>query len=298
MIVFCGYANLDLTVNVPVLPDAGARVHASDIQCRGGGMAANAAVAAARMGAEARFAGVVGADPRSEEFLDALTVDGVDVNWAGRGGRLTTAVVIVTPDGERSIVSQDDDVTPEHVDGLARALSTDGGGWLYLDGYRFPWAAAPVARVAGVRVVVDLDGCESVASLRAVLSVAEHTIAGRAQLLRLLGEEADLSAVAAEYGTHLLVTDGARGWCLYSPSRRVHGGAAITVPVVDATGAGDCFVGAYVAELDRGAKPASAARVAAVAAGLSCTQHGARAGAPDRRTVEEYLAALPTTDDI
>jgi sugar/nucleoside kinase (ribokinase family) len=89
---------------------------------------------------------------------------------------------------------------------------------------------------------------------------------------------------------NLVVTDGARGWTLFTPGGERHAGPAIEVTAVDATGAGDCFAGAYCAELDRGASPPEAARLAAVAAGLSCTRPGARDGLPSREEVLAYLA--------
>ncbi|NDZ82962.1 carbohydrate kinase family protein, partial [Streptomyces sp. SID10853] len=209
MIVFCGYGNSDLTVNVPALPGAGDRVQARDIRRHDGGMAANAAAAAARVGADARFAGVVGDDALSSAFLDGLGAAGVKVDWAFRSGRLTTAVLLVTPDGERSVISQDDDLAEEHVAETVRRLGAAGGGWLYLDGYRFPWAAPLLARAPDIRTVVDLDGCERTDGALAALSAAEHVVLGRAQAGRLLGQDPADAAVA--YGTYVVETDGARG---------------------------------------------------------------------------------------
>ncbi|NDZ80403.1 hypothetical protein G3I19_18095, partial [Streptomyces sp. SID10853] len=54
-----------------------------------------------------------------------------------------------------------------------------------------------------------------------------------------------------------------------------------------------CFVGCYLAELERGSRPLDAARFASVAAGLSCTRVGARAGQPGRAEVAAALAGPP-----
>ncbi|MCI2421662.1 PfkB family carbohydrate kinase [Saccharopolyspora sp. K220] len=288
MIAFCGYANSDLTIGVPALPTAGNRVQATTIDRGDGGMAANAAVAAARMGADARFAGVVGNDPLSDAFLAALVADGVDVAWTARTGGLTTSVILVTPDGERSIISQDDAITAEHLVAVATRTAACENSWLYLDGYRFPWAAS---MVRGVRTIVDLDGCTRAEGARAALDVADHVIAGRALAGELLGDDSALARAAVRTATHLVVTDGARGWQMYAPDGAWHEGAALPVSAVDATGAGDCFVGVYAAELERGVAPAEAARFAAVAAGLSCTEPGARAGLPSRDAVTNHRTA-------
>jgi sugar/nucleoside kinase (ribokinase family) len=290
VIVFCGYANSDLTVGVPVLPGAGARVQATRMHRGDGGMGANAATAAARVGADVRFAGVVGGDPLSGAFLDAMARDGVDVSWTVRTGTLTTSVILLTPDGERSIISQDDDLGTERVAEVVRSAARAGAGLLYLDGYRFPAAAAAFGGGAPFRVLVDLDGADTAEAVRAALEVADHAVVGRAQATELLGGDAELAAAAASSGTHLVVTDGPRGWTLLTPSGGRHDGRALGVTTVDATGAGDCFAGTYAAELDRGADPVEAARFAAVAAGLSCTRPGAREGLPSRAAVEDVLA--------
>ncbi|MGI5207642.1 carbohydrate kinase family protein [Spirillospora sp. CA-108201] len=292
MIVFCGYANADLTVAVPELPGPGDRVQATGVRRGDGGMAANAAAAAARMGADARFAGVLGPDLRSTEFLEALAADGVRTDWTSRAGVLTTAVVLLTPDGERSVISQDDRVTTDHVEEVARRARAAGADWLYLDGYRFPEAEAVLGGPGGPALVVDLDGCDGPRAARAALDAAGHAIVGRAQAGAFLGgEDGAFGAAAANHRVNLVVTDGARGWTLFTPDGGRHGGPAIDVTAVDATGAGDCFAGAYCAELDRGTDPPAAARVAAVAAGLSCTRPGARDGLPRREAVLAHIAA-------
>lgn len=115
MIVFCGYANNDVTVHVPHVPVLGERVQATAISQIDGGMNANAAVSAARMGAQVIFAGAVGPDARSTEFLESLEADGVDTSWSPRDAFLSTAVVLIAQDGDRSIISQDDPNDAERI---------------------------------------------------------------------------------------------------------------------------------------------------------------------------------------
>jgi sugar/nucleoside kinase (ribokinase family) len=292
VIAFCGYANTDLTVRVPVLPVPGDRVQATAVHRRDGGMGANAAVAAARMGARVRFAGVVGDDPASVAFLDALADEGIDTTWTARTGRLTTAVVLLTPDGERSIISEDDAITTEHIRAVAEATSA-AEGLLYVDGYRFPGAADALGGT-GVTSIVDLDGCEDPDAATEALRVADHVVIGHTLGTRLFGENR-FAELAVEHEVQLVVTAGARGWRLYTPGGQRHSGAAIAIDAVDVTGAGDCFTGTYCAELDRGTTPADAARFAGVAAGLSCAHPGARAGAPPRSAVLEFLRSALST---
>jgi ribokinase len=69
--------------------------------------------------------------------------------------------------------------------------------------------------------------------------------------------------------------------------------AAIPAPhvdVVDTTGAGDAFCGAFAAELARGADPFAAARTGVVAGSLATTVPGAYPGIPRRDAIERVLA--------
>ncbi|MEU3270964.1 carbohydrate kinase family protein [Saccharomonospora sp. NPDC006951] len=277
MIVFCGYANSDVTVRVPEMPAAGSRINAHSIVRHDGGMAANAAFAAAKAGAATAFAGVVGGDALSDAFLGALSRAGADVSWTARDGRLTSAVVLVGPDGERTIISQDDDVDAAHIAATARGLDERGGGLLYLDGYRFPQAGEALAGLRAVRCAVDLDGCTDPGAARVAARLADHVIAGPWHAA-LLGP--DPAEAAAEHHTTLVVTDGPRGWRLFTPGGSAHSGPAVPVATADTTGAGDCFTGSYLARIDRGDDPVTAARYAAAAASLSCTAIGARDGIP------------------
>jgi 2-dehydro-3-deoxygluconokinase len=75
------------------------------------------------------------------------------------------------------------------------------------------------------------------------------------------------------------VADGSGG-------RRVPG---VRVPVVDTTGAGDAFTGAYLAEWLRHGDPFAAAAYANAAAALKTLGHGAVAPIPRREAVEAFL---------
>ncbi|PSK99935.1 ribokinase/sulfofructose kinase [Murinocardiopsis flavida] len=300
MILFCGYANVDVVARIPRLPDAGGRVHAGAIDQWHGGMGANAAVAAARMGATAAFGGAVGAEPVDRAFLAALSAEGVDVGWCHTDTAVPTAIVLVTPDGERAVISRDDALNGERLAAGVRRLADSGGGWLYLDGYRWPEAADILDATPGadrIGVFVDLDGCEDPAAARVALDRADHATAGRAQLAALFGAPGgDPAVLARRHATVLVATDGADGWRLARPDGGSVRGAAMPVDASDATGAGDCFAGCYLAAIDAGADPVDAARTAAVAAALSCTVPGAR-GAPLRAEVDALLAGGAAAPD-
>ena len=63
------------------------------------------------------------------------------------------------------------------------------------------------------------------------------------------------------------------------------------VHVVDTTGAGDAFHGAYTLAIAEGRDALAAARFASVVAALKCTRPGGRAGLPSRAEVDNFLAS-------
>lgn len=287
MIVFFGYANSDVTVHVPHVPVLGERVQATAVDTIDGGMTANAAVAAARMGARVAFAGAVGPDPRSTQFLATLEHDGVDTSWSPRDAFLSTAVVLIADGGDRSIISQDDanDATR-----LARVLATlaEGGGRLFLDGYRA--AMLPAELPPNVSLAIDLDGCEDADAALRAFALADHVIVGRSLWQNNFGIEAERwSTLTAEYDTHLIVTDGEHGWTLVTPTGETVTEPAVRVDIVDAVGAGDCFCGTYIAFVDAGTPPADSARLAGVSAALACATPGPR-GCPSLTELTEFTS--------
>jgi ribokinase/sulfofructose kinase len=294
MIVFCGYANNDVTVHVPHVPVLGERVQATSIESIDGGMNANAAVAAARMGASVIFAGAVGPDARSTEFLSNLERDGVHTSWAPRDAFLSTALVLIAEGGDRSIISQDDPNDALRIRSVLDRLAGAGGGRLFVDGYRA--AILPTELPGNVSLAIDLDGCEDRDAALRAFALAEHVIVGRSLWENTFGIEAvRWSTLTAEHDTHLVVTDGDRGWTLVAPSGDTVTEPAVAVDVIDAVGAGDCFCGTYIAFVDAGRTPLEAARLAGASAALACATAGPR-GCPSLTELTRFTASLTTPD--
>lgn len=287
MIVFFGYANSDVTVHVPHVPVLGERVQATAIDTIDGGMTANAAVSAARMGARVAFAGAVGPDARSSQFLAELERDGVDTSWSPRDAFLSTAVVLIADGGDRSIISQDDANGADRLNAVLDRLAREGGR-LFLDGYRA--ALLPTELPPNVSLAIDLDGCEDADAALRAFALADHVIVGRSLWQNSFGIEADTwSTLTAKHDTHLVVTDGERGWTLITPSGETVTEPAVQIDIVDAVGAGDCFCGTYIAFVDAGTSPADSARLAGASAALACATPGPR-GCPSLPALTEFTS--------
>jgi ribokinase len=157
-------------------------------------------------------------------------------------------------------------------------------------------ALAQRAKVRGTRVLLNaapaLPPSAAIAAALDVLVVNEHeaqVLAGAAGL-----PESPIAFAAAwhrRHGTAVVVTLGGAG-AVASAQGRLHAAAAPEVHVVDTTGAGDAFVGALAAGLDRG-RDWPAALAGAVAAGsLACTAFGAQGALPDDARIDALAAQL------
>jgi sulfofructose kinase len=296
--LFVGYANVDVIARLQGPVERGGRLTVERIHKLPGGMAANAACAAATVGSQALFCGLVGGDPFGELLLADFRRFGVELcPAAATAPYTTTCVILVYSDGERFIVSE-----PSNFDSgplrqyLAQAGDRLRGGVLYVDGYHLGVAAEELrlARALGLRVFCDLDGGPDTYApdeLLAHLVQVDVALANRAVLARLFGEQPPeegcrrlLSRVGA-----VILTQGAEAVRLFTPS----GSRDFPVPpagcVVDTIGAGDVFSGVFVASwaAERSVEEAIAAAVKAAA--ISVEYPGARGGLDAVRRALEGL---------
>lgn len=290
MIVFCGYANRDITIEMDTLPRTGERRHARSIRQHDGGMAANAAVAAARFGARPLFAGAVGSDSQSARYLAALQNEGVSTSWTRTDACLTHAVVLLDGERERAVISEDDALTTEDLQQVLERLDPSQQHWVYVDGYRWHRAWAPETRAS---LVVDADGCTSAAQVMHAARAARHLLGSSRTFTDTCGlTDEEVAQLAAAEETTIIVTRGAQGLVIFEPGLPAEHIPAVPVTALDDTGAGDCFAGVYLAELAEGRSVAEAATTATAAAALSCLRPGARAS-PTREELTGFLATHP-----
>ena len=294
LIVGMSVACIDELLVVPHMPLSDGTLRVSRRDRQGGGIAATAMVAASRLGCRAAFIGAVGADPIGEEILEGLRAEGVDVSRVriDPDGRTNFSVVLVEEGtGKRSIIYWPGRVAPFRLeeDDLARIRSAAG---LLLDGHAIDpqLEAARAARAAGVPTM--LDGTRADPSLDPLIPWIDILVATRA-FVRDISPGADLEeglrALRAMGPREVVATAGEEGCWLLEDGGLWHQ-RAFPVEVVDTTGAGDVFHGAYLAARASGRDPREACRFAAAAAALKCRDIGGRRAIPTRAELEAFLA--------
>lgn len=294
-VVCLGLSALDLIWRVDTFFEGGSqKIKSFDYGTTGGGMAANAAVTVARLGGAAAFWGRAGDDAAGHEMRDALAREGVD---AGQfrlfaDGRSSVSGILVDASGERQIVNFRGRF-PEPADWLPLAEIARASCVLadprWVDGAAALFAAA---RAASVPTILDADVADAPV-FEKLLPLTDHAVFSEPALSGFAGttDEKALTTIASFGCRVAAVTRGHEGVSWRQDGKMRHQ-PAYPADVVDTTGAGDVFHGAYAFALGTGLDVAGAMAFAAAAAALKCTRPGGRAGIP---TLEDCLAFQRTS---
>ncbi|MFJ8816288.1 sugar kinase [Amycolatopsis thermoflava] len=272
-----------------------------------GGAESNVAIALTRLGVGVDWIGRLGVDSLGDKVVRELTAEGVGVRATRDPSAPTGLMLKERPPGGGTRVwyyrahgagarlcpaDVDEDLVATaallHVTGITPALGEGPAAAVR--------RAVAVARSCDVPVSVDVNYRSALWSaedarpvLRALIADADIVFAGDDEARLVLGGDPGPPSEAARALTGLgpaeavikLGADGALGLV----DGELHEQPAFPVTVVDPVGAGDAFVGAYLAERLAGADPATRLRTAARAGALMCTVPGDWEALPTRATL-------------
>ena len=261
-----------------------------------GGSAANTIAGVASLGGRGAYFGKVAQDTFGGVFrhdIHSLGVDFDSVSVGAGGPPTATSMILVTPDGERTmnthlgacVLLDEADVDGAKV---AAARIT------YLEGYLFdrPAAkrafrlAASAARAAGRQVALSLSDGFCVDRHRAefldlIRSSVDIVFANTAEITSLYqtADFADACRRIAGDAPLAAVTCGAQGSLIVRGEERIAVAAEPIAKVVDATGAGDLYAAGFLFGHARGAPLPVCGRLASIAAAEAIGQIGPRPAA-------------------
>jgi len=149
------------------------------------------------------------------------------------------------------------------------------------------------ARARGIPTVLDGDVADPEV-FRRLLPLADHAVLSEPALTAFTGSVEDRSLGAlARFGCRVIaVTRGERGVSWYE-NGQLHRQAAYAVDVVDTTGAGDVFHGAYALAIGAGLEVRAAMAFSAAAAAMKCRHAGGRNGIPDITGCLAFMRTKP-----
>ena len=309
-----GYVSVDFTAELPRLPEREERLLAGAINKSIGGPAANVAVIAAGIGepygVAASLITAIGVDQDSDWATAELRSRRVELIVAPerREGRISRALVLVEGDGQRTIINEPLRLGAVDVERFLTSVDSAGLVWcLHVEGYQLPAQAALMyrARARGFITSMHATGLppdwlrahrDEVFAQFDVVTLHQESLqqmglgSGDVEAgIRLLSQKA-AKAVGA-WPCVVVVTLGKNGAAAVTAGGAVVRAPALPVLSVDTTGAGDSFVGCFLATWLNGCSVEESIRLACVAGSLQTTRFGAQEVRPDATTLR-HLAGL------
>jgi sugar/nucleoside kinase (ribokinase family) len=289
-IVGLGRPTVDRVLAVPHAPGFGASMEVRSLGTFGGGPVATALVAAARLGWESALIARLGEDEAGHEIVRGLAADNVatDLIAVDPEVRSATSIILVNPAGERAILHDPGEGTDPAITAEIETAIRSAAGLMLERRTEASITATRIARDAGIPVLLDAGGHDpdilDLAALCTIVIASSYHAERRgldpeaaARELRSLGVEI------------AIVTLGEQG-ALGLSGDDIHHAPAFPVEVVDTTGAGDVYHGAFFVAYLEGMSLPAAMRFAATAAALKCRRYGGRTGIPTRQELAEHLA--------
>ncbi len=291
-ILVAGVAVLDFVFHTENFPRVAEKYRADGAAISGGGNAANAAVAIARLGGGTELAARLGVDQIADMIVSDLEKENVGTALIKQypGCRSSFSSIYIDGEGERQIMNYRDNQLPWDADWIA--TSAPDNMVAALADTRWPDGALAAMQCANVRGVPGIMDAEApVLEAEQAVHAASHVAFSAQGAVDFTGQqnidEAALRAAEILPGK-VIVTDGENGVVMVQDqvARRF---PAFEIDPVDTLGAGDIWHGAFALALGEGMSEEMAIPFASAAAAIKCSRTGGREGAPSRQEVLQFL---------
>lgn len=298
-IVGLGLTTIDVLARMQHMPSWDRGTQLDDLALDGGGPVGTALVAAARLGARVGYLGTAGCDEAAELKVRLMSQSGVDTSQVVRRPTAEMQIILVCVNaegGERVFSSTPRTGNfPLRPDEIPRAY-IEQAKYLHLDGYHIQAALQAADWMHAAGGFVMLDAAKSVGTvseeLRALVCRSDFVIsgAGFAKAFTGLDDLAQAAPAVLAKGPRVFVETVGEHGCFTAASGVQFHTPAYAVNVVDTTGAGDVFHGAYLVGLLHGWNLHRIAQFASATAAIKCTHLGGRRGIPSYAEVIQFLA--------
>nr|WP_306264437.1 PfkB family carbohydrate kinase [Pararhizobium sp. IMCC3301] len=293
-VITLGVAVQDFVFSVDEIPSEPRKYRARDFAVTGGGCAATAAVAVARLGGNSHLISRLGNDFTADIIIRDLETDHVNCAGVRRfdGLKSPLSAIMVDQTGERMIMGYRDNSIPTDPGFVADYFTREADA--VVADSRWAEGAVRLFELAAEKgIPAVLDGEMPFGSPeRAAVILSSHPVFSAQGLHDYAGEDnlltGLLSASARREGRWTAVTDGPNGVYVARDGvlRHLPGFA---IDVVDTLGAGDVWHGAFALALAEGQSDEQALVFASGAAALKCTRFGGRTGTPRRAELNRFL---------
>lgn len=303
-VIILGSLNTDLCYQVKELPRPGETISALNFEVFNGGKGANQAISAARSGADTVMIGTIGRDAYGQEHITSMENEGVQTDHIEHASQPTgIANIYIDQHGENNIVlnAGANSVTnaqqlkkyslkPEDIavfqmeirhEEITKALShvKECGAQTILN-----LAPAPTEFIDGLFDNVDYLVLNELEAKQ----VFQHLTGD----LNNTDSHEQAGTIASQLNTNCIITLGKEGVYAVTKDGAEHHAYALNLKaedIVDTTGAGDAFTGAFASALYKDRSFDEAIQYAAIAGSLACLKLGAQSSYPREADINSYL---------
>lgn len=300
-----GTVSVDDSIVVEKYPPADAKVRVQHCERQLGGLTAIALVAAARLGGKTAYAGVLGRDEQSQFARREMMKEKINLRHLHISTKhfppVHSFVVVDTQNHTRNVFSHravpfrvPANWPPREVIEASRVLFVDHSDVPAMI------RATRIARKAGIPVVADFERVSD-PRFNELLGLIDHLILPRKLAFQLSGETKPQKVLRKLWEgserAFLGVTFGKEGCWFIEASEpgKIKHQPIFEVDVLDTTGCGDVFHGAYALALSQSLQASERVRLATGVSALQATKLGAQAGVPTLRELNRFLQLATAT---
>lgn len=289
-----GDPNADYVFETKVIPGPDQKVLGRNLGLFPGGTAANVACAASRLGGRVASFGRVGSDAAGAVLRADFAAFGVATDHVETVAHPSAAAMImVDAAGEKALIYAPMPADPLDTDRFASAVATSRVVYAMpydLNEFRL---IADIAHQQGADVAIDIEAAVAPdpERLEALLKLSDIVFMNEGGFRATQVGEITAGTVRPllDLGPRVVIVTLAEKGALAVTRDEAVRRAAYPARLVDATGAGDCFNGAFLAASFAGRTLTDSLAFAAAAASLAVEAVGARSGIP---TVDAVMARI------
>lgn len=297
-LVVVGSLNMDIVVETERYPLVGETLMGDKVSFIPGGKGANQAIAGARLGAETAIIGAVGDDTFGGQLLSSLQENGVDVSGVKQIANMSTGIAsIYVSEGDNSIVvvpGANYRVEPADIDRHEDKLRQADIVLLQLEiPVETVLYAARKAKELGKTVVLNPAPAQPLPG--ELFQYVDYLTPNRTELSRYTRMETNsqslekaMQCMRGMGAAHVVTTLGAEGSAYLAEDGKMQLKRGYKVPIVDTTGAGDCYNAGLAYALADGSSLDKAIEFASLVSALAVMKFGAQAGMPTEEEVKRF----------
>lgn len=287
-----GSINTDIVCITENLPKVGETVVGSDFKIMHGGKGANEAVACSRLGESVNLLACVGTDEFSKSALANLQNEGVHITAVeqiknAKGGIANITIsqknnqIIVVPGANQLLEKK---YIKKYASRLKECSIVGCQFEVPVDSLLI---ASQICKENNIKFVLNPSPIKEYP--KELFDNADYVIVNEIEIKDVSGyDEKSPLKVLEKYPNKLILTSGNKGCYCYIDNKTINI-PALNVNVVDTTGAGDTFLGAFMVGINKNYTLEKALRFANICAGIKTTKLGAQTGMPKLSEVKKYI---------